>query len=373
MRSSASSRPRLRLVGLAVAVALSASSSARAQAPAEGDLETVAAARSLGVEGVKLADAGKCDVALEKLARAERLHHAPTILGRLGECQVHTGKLVEGTENLARVVREPLPPNPPPAFVKAKARAQAAYDAAKPRIAKLSVSVKAPPATAFAVTIDGQALSSLVLESDRPTDPGEHVIEAKGDGLLPASQSITLTEGQRASVALKLETDPRAAAAIAAVPATAPVVPAKPVASAPLDARPLAPSPTPSPSVEPLASGRGAPRSQAPAYVAFGLGAAGLGVGAVFGALALSGRSDITRECPNKVCPESSRDTLDQTRTYGTVSTVGVMAGAGLFAIGAVLYVSAMPSRSSPDAQATRGVRVSPFVGLGGGGVNGSF
>src|SRR6185369_16034100 len=52
------------------------------------------------------ADAGKCPEAIEKLTRAEALHHAPTILGRLGECQVNVVEVVTSTENLNTVVRE---------------------------------------------------------------------------------------------------------------------------------------------------------------------------------------------------------------------------------------------------------------------------
>src|SRR5690606_8120785 len=82
--------------------------------------EDKAAARTLGTEGIKLANAGDCESAIDKLARAEALYHAPTILGRLGECQVALGKLVEGTENLNRVIREPLPANAPVAFKQAR-------------------------------------------------------------------------------------------------------------------------------------------------------------------------------------------------------------------------------------------------------------
>src|ERR1700753_4227531 len=63
---------------------------------AEDSPENVAAARTLGGQGVQLGDAGKCQEGIEKLSRAEALHHAPTILDRLGECQVSVGELVEG-------------------------------------------------------------------------------------------------------------------------------------------------------------------------------------------------------------------------------------------------------------------------------------
>ena len=89
-----------------VAIAAVAVASLPAPALAQ-DSENIAAARSLGIQGVKLAEEGKCKEAIEKLERAEALYHAPTILGRLGECQVQVGQIVRGTENLNKVVRDP--------------------------------------------------------------------------------------------------------------------------------------------------------------------------------------------------------------------------------------------------------------------------
>src|ERR1700742_765865 len=100
-----------------------------------------AAARTLAVEGVKLAQAGKCDEAVDKLERAEKLHHAPLVLASLGECKVSQGKLVEGTEMLRRVIREPLPDHPSPLLTKALEHAQTTLDAAAPKIGRLIISV----------------------------------------------------------------------------------------------------------------------------------------------------------------------------------------------------------------------------------------
>src|SRR5687768_14022299 len=87
---------------LAVALAIATAPSI-AQADEEPSAADVAAARSLGQEGVKLADAGNCAEAVDKLARAEKIFHAPTTLARLGECQVQLGKIVDGTENLNKI------------------------------------------------------------------------------------------------------------------------------------------------------------------------------------------------------------------------------------------------------------------------------
>ncbi len=142
-------------------------------AAAEAQAEDIAAARSLGVQGIRLADDGKCADAIEKLERAEALYHAPTILGRLGECQVAVGHIVLGTENLNRVVREPLAPNAPAAFKAAQERAHKVLDSALPRIAYLTVKVE-PMTVTPTVTVDGASVPAALIGAERPTDPGPH-------------------------------------------------------------------------------------------------------------------------------------------------------------------------------------------------------
>jgi hypothetical protein len=126
---------------------------------AEDAPENIAAARTLGIQGVQLADAGKCPEAIEKLQRAESLHHAPTILGRLGECQVNVGELVEGTENLNAVVREPLSATAPKVFHDAQDRAQKVLTAAMPKIAHLVIRI-APADVKASVAVGGKPVSA---------------------------------------------------------------------------------------------------------------------------------------------------------------------------------------------------------------------
>src|SRR5262245_27375760 len=105
---------RQRFIALGLASTLAASLVApTALAQDQPQAENVAAARALGLQGIKMADSGDCKGAIEKLSRAESLYHAPSILARLGECQVQVGQIVLGTENLNRVVREQLAPNAP--------------------------------------------------------------------------------------------------------------------------------------------------------------------------------------------------------------------------------------------------------------------
>jgi len=304
----------------------------------------VSAARALGQEGVKLADAGNCEDAIDRLSRAEKIFHAPTTLARLGECQVKVGKIVAGTENLNRVVRETIGPSAPQAFRDAQDRAKVVLAEAKPRIAKLKVAVAAPADAKLVVTIDGENLPIANLNMNRPVDPGEHVVEATAPGFLPAKGKVTLPDGGVDSLALTLEIDPNAPKA---------------------------------PVVAPVAGGQGsgpgdAPskRDRTPAYVSLGIGGAGLVVGTVFGIVAMGKKSDLDDACPNKVCPSAAQqDTIDSGKTMGTISTVGLVVGAVGIGAGVILLLSG----GSSSSRASTSPKVQPLVGLGQAGVGGTF
>src|SRR5260221_6726157 len=163
------------LLGICLHAFLPATARAETSEPSAAD---TAAARALAVEGLKLAQAGRCDEAADRLERAEKLHHAPIVLARLGECRVEQGRLVEGTEMLRKVLREPLPAHPAPSLSKAYERAQTVLDATAPRIARLTISVGLPKDVEAVVTVDAEAVPAALLGEERPTDPGEHVVEA---------------------------------------------------------------------------------------------------------------------------------------------------------------------------------------------------
>jgi hypothetical protein len=333
---------------------------------AEDDAAETAAARSLAVEGIRLADAGKCADAIEKLARAEKLHHAPIPLSRLGECQIAQGKLVDGTENLRKVLREPLPPNPSPALTKARERAQAALDAAKPKIAFLTITVKGPPNnTATTVTVDGQPVSSALLDTERPSDPGEHVIEATAQGFLKGTAKVTLGTGDKQSVTLKLESDPNY------VP---PAPPSEPGAGATRGAGSFEAN---------MLAGRDAGTSggsysapnRVPAYVVLAIGGSALVVGGLFGAVALKGKNDLENSCVHNQCSDAYDGQLKSAKLAGTVSTIAFIAGGVGIAAGTVLYFTAGSGSSERSGRASQAPRIAPraFVGLGQVGLGADF
>ena len=94
-----------------------------------------------------------------------------------------------------------------------------------------------------------------------------------------------------------------------------------------------------------------------PAYLAFGVGAAGIAVGSVFGALALSQAGDVDDACPGGRCtrPEdvgAQSDAQDAARTKGWVSTIGFGVGVVGVAAGVILLVThSEPSAVRADAR----------------------
>jgi hypothetical protein len=317
---------------------------------AEDAPENVAAARTLGIQGVQLADAGKCTEAIEKLQRAESLHHAPTILDRLGECQVSVGRIVEGTENLNTVVREQLPANAPKVFHDAQDRAQKVLASATPKIAKLVIRITPTDAKGNAA-VDGEALPDALIGAERPTDPGTHQVTATAAGYKPASTQVTLTEGGHQDITLLLERDPNAIAAAGAP------TPGGGAVGAALG--------TPAPPPEPAPK-----KSNTAAYVLLGIGGVGLVVGSVSGALAFGKASD----CPNKVCKTQSD--LDSAKSLATVSTVTFGVGIVGVAVGTILLLTGNKSESAPAQALDRPrpkIAVQPWFGLNSAGLIGSF
>jgi len=348
---------------------------ARAEEPAPSASDT-ALARTLGSEGVQLADAGNCAGAIEKLERAEKLYHAPTILGRLGECQVALGKIVAGTETLQRVVRESLPPRAPKVFVDAQARAQKVLDSALPKLAKIKIHVDAPPGVNLTVTQDGEPISTATLDLDRPADPGVHKIEAAASGYRTARAEATLAEGATGSVSLRLEPDPNASAADVGVP------PGSTPAAGPSPGSAAGPAPEPSAHAYPAgpdapvgAEASSSGSSKVPAYILLGTGVVGVAVGSIFGAMVLSKKSSLDGVCkPDKShCPTDAQGDIDAMHTSATLSTVGFAVGGVALGAGVIMLLVSKSSSAADTKTAPAHARLTPFVGPTSFGLSGSF
>jgi hypothetical protein len=322
-----------------------------AVAPRSSSAQTsadVSLARQLGNEGLSLAASGDCAGAIEKLTRAEGLHHAPTTLTVLGECHVTVGKLVDGVEELTRVVREDLGPRPLPAFRKAQIRARQKLDDARPRLPKLRLTVDgAHGDVSLSLRIDGQAVPAATLGLDRPVDPGAHDVEVSALGYKTATAHVTMKEGASQSLKLTLEAIPIAASTEPDVTTPATPPPARPAAR-PAEKR----------------------ASYLPAGLLLGAGAAGIGVGAVLGVLTLDKASHLNSVCqPRSDCPASAQGDISSANTLALGSTIAF--GVGVVGVGLGTYFLLRPPKS--DRAPAAGVTVRPWLGLASAGFAGSF
>lgn len=306
-----------------------------------------AAARVLGGDGLILADAGDCQKAVEKLRRAEDLHHAPTTAARLGECEIDLGHIVSGTERLQRLLREPLPTDAPPPFVDALTRARRVLEQALPRIGSVRVSASTPAGTKVEVMLDGERLPDALLDNERPVDPGHHTIVASAPGYFGKTQGVSLGDGENISITLNLEPDPaaRAAARLADV---------RRLQGTSANASPGTVT-TPPPN-SPLNN-----RSGAGAIVAFVLGGAGLATGIAGGLVVAHDATDLSTACGSaKICPIDKQSELTSAKTWATVSTVGfAVAGAGITTGLILLIVGNHRESANPVREAT----ILPIIG----------
>lgn len=343
------------LLALSLGASFAASTAWAQAAPGAGSAE-IAAARQLGAEGVALAHEGRCVEAIDRLTRAEQLYHAPTILVELGYCRCEQGQLVDGTEDLNRVARENLGANPPPAFVDAQARARSMLEKYSPKLAKLVITVQAPPGAQFEVAVDGKAVSSALLGVPRPSDPGERKVTVTGNGFKPAEQSVTLAEGGQGEVALTLE-----------VAEVAVVVP-------PEEEDPL-PLPPPVKDTQPPAHEE---PNRVPMYVSYGVGAVGLVAGTVFGLSALNDKSDLDSRCRDGRCPEGSQDDIDGMNRNANIASIGFAVGVLGAGLGTYFLLTEDDSSASADgaprrAACSQGPCVRAVVGVGALGMEGVF
>jgi hypothetical protein len=179
--------------------------SAQAQ---ETSAENKAAARDLATSGIQLAQSGKCEEAIGKLVRAEKLFHAPTILTWIGQCQLQLGRLVEGTETLNRVVRENIDADAPAAYRSAQEKARTLIEEARPQIGKLTIEVVPEGIEGLEVRVNERLIAVALVGAPRPTDPGKQLVSVSAPGYKTATQEIDLIEGGQETLSFELETLP---------------------------------------------------------------------------------------------------------------------------------------------------------------------
>ena len=287
-----------------------------AQAQSDEDANR-AAARALGEAGIAAFNAGDYVIALDKLSRAHELVGLSTTGLWMARSLVKVGRWVEASEQYLAVTRMTLPEDASELHRNALGEAARERQELLPRIPQLTLRIDGLPAgSAPEVSIDGVAVPGALIGAARPTNPGDHQVQARAGGQQQSAQ-VSLGEGERRTVAIRFE-------GLATAPAP------DPNAAPPADPAPEQPP-----------DGATGSTQRILGWVAVGLGGAGLVVGGVTGGMAVGERSTLSDECPDKECGPDQHDQVDSYETLRVVSSVGFIAGGVLAAAGVVLLITA--------------------------------
>jgi hypothetical protein len=309
-----------------------------------------AASDKLYEEGLAKMLEGNFDVGCPKLAESQRLFPRPGTLFTLAECEAKAGRLATAMglyQEYLKVFSEMDPDQQTKQREKQRDKISAAQAETLSRQApRLTIAV-AEAAKGVPVTLDGAPVEASRLGVEIPVDPGEHVVSWQPPGGEAVSQKVTLAKGEKKRVTV---------AAGAGSP-DGPTGPSAPEGDA--------------------ASGPGGRRIAA--FVAGGVGVAGLLVGAITGGLAIGKKGTIEEHCTDTgssdrwACDPEGKAAADSGQSLALVSSIGFGVGLAGVAAGVVLFLTA-PSSPKPEA-AKRWIKPDMAVGPSSGfiGVRGAF
>jgi hypothetical protein len=222
------------------------------------------------------------------------------------------------------------------------------------------------------VIVDGAPLPSVLIGLSQPIDPGTHRIEAGATGLRAPSEPVTLIEGEKKTVVLKLQPAPGAAPLIAPA-AVAGAAAAPPPGASPAPADSVKSSPE-SDSGDASSGGSGL---RIGSYIAFGVGALGVVGGTVFTLQSSSKRKEADEKfatcggataCTNGNPLSAEVEQLDRDAdSMKTLGIIGFAVGGVGIAAGVTLFVLSAGGEGEKQAS------IEPWVGLGSAGLRGKF
>jgi hypothetical protein len=318
------------------------------QAPstAATDAVNLDLARNTAVKGREAFNAGDYETALALFRRAFTLFPAPTVVLYEARTLEQMGMLIEAVEAYSRTTQMAIVANAPAQFAEAVEAARQEGEALRVRIPTLTLEVRGATAADpnLTVTLNGRLLPTDQLGRPQNLNPGTYRVVGTVGANRRAQGEVTLVPGQNRRVELNL------------APVTEEVT-----------------ASTSNVLAAPAVEGDSMSRRDVPAlaYVAGGVGIAGITAGVVTGLMANSKYNDAERECgqEHRCAPGTpGPDAVDAFRTWRMVSSVSYGVGAVGIAAGVVLWLTA-----SSDAQAGQVGSIQPWGNAKAAGIRGTF
>jgi hypothetical protein len=326
----------LRLSLTALAIATASPALADGVLPAEATPVQREQAQARFQRGKDLMAKRSYDEALGEFRASHDIVASPNTRLEIARCLVAMGKLVAAYAELGRTSIEAKE------LVAEDKRYQRANESAtaeraelQPKLGFVAMTIE-NPSDATRVLVGGEEIRRAAWTEPAPVMAGTTAIVVMTPNHADVTRNVTLTAG--ASTALMIDAQSGAATDQAA-----------PVAIA-------TPAPMESPAHRvPLRTW---------AYVAGGVGAAGIATFALFGALAHSAYDDLQTACGTGPCPPAKADEISSGKTKQTIANVGLAFGIVGVAAGTTLFVLSLGrGPASPSAAFI----VSPaWMGIGG-------
>jgi hypothetical protein len=302
-----------------------------------------AAARSLGEQGLAAMDEGDFVRAADLLNRAYRVHQVPSLALWSGRVLVKLGRFVAAAERFREASRLGTTVGDNERQAEAKKEAAVELTQILPRIAAVTIKVPIAVSESATLLVDNSSVSTAILGTPIPMDPGDHEVVLRGDG---EERRVTfrIDEGETKTVNLTSNKRPEV------------VSQSKPFKTQTATEVTSAEEP-----VSHVNSTVG--------WVLVGLGAAGFVTASVTGVLAFNERRDLVDSCKNYVCPPEQQSSLDQFRMMRTLSTISWVAGAVSVGVGATFLLTAPKPKDAKHARAA----LYTWIGANSLGIGGSY
>ena len=307
--------------------------------PSAATKEQKESAQSHFLRGKELFGQNKYDAALAEFTASLDVVSSPNTRLYLARCLREMNKPVQAYAEFGRTASEARELGKTDSrYEKAAEAAEQDQKALESKVGLVSVSVQRANASTT-LRVGGEEVRRDAWDKPIAVNPGSAEVVAETPGRPAAKKSVNVAAGAKESVTV--DADAEAAPAQASTTETKPVV-----VTTPSDRAGLRPY----------------------AYVAGGIGLAGLATFTVAGLLSNGTYSDLEQACGGeRACPPGHEDDISTGKTQQTIANVGLVVFV-LGAAGAVtLWVLSSPSKSTTAATSkvvTRVVTRGTFVGL---------
>lgn len=284
-------------------------------APCAAHAQNPAAAEALFEQARAAMAAGNYEIACARFRDSDKLDPAVGTRFNLADCEERSGRIATAWSLFRGVLSELGQDDDRKPIAEERAKAL------EPRMPYLTL-LRLPETPKDArVRVDGIELGEGSLGVALPMDPGTHELALLSGGAEQKS-SFRMAESQRLELSLRWASDAQSGGPAANV-----------------DATPTAHSNTAEPSTD------GAKKRQW-AFVAGGIGVAGVAFGTVTGIITLSKKSTADANCSGSlgVCNQAGVDANESGRTFGMLSVVGFGVGVAGLATAAYLWLTAPPA-----------------------------